>query len=65
MALATELALASDAITTDVIMVNLFPYVAIRYQAGDVPTTIVNGVSTLVGPCDETTAVDQILAHHS
>jgi len=43
-------------------MVNLFPYLAIRYHADDVPTTVVNGKKTLVGPCDETEAVAKILA---
>lgn len=61
MQLATELALASDLVTVDVIMVNLFPYMAIRYQAGDVPTTVVNGVKTLVGTYDEAVAIEKIL----
>ena len=43
-------------------MVNLFPYVAIRYQADDVPTTVVNGAKVLVGPYDESDAVHQILS---
>ena len=62
MTLATRLAIASEWVTTDVIMVNLFPYLAIRHQASDVPTTVVNGVKTLVGVCDEAEAVDHILA---
>jgi hypothetical protein len=61
-ALATGLALANELVTTDVIMVNLFPYLAIRYHADDVPTTVVNGKKTLVGPCDETEAVAKIRA---
>lgn len=62
MALATRLALVSPLIKTDVIMVNLFPYLAVRYQVDDVPTTVVNGVKTLVGPYAETAAVTKMLA---
>ena len=62
MTLATRLAMASERVTTDVIMVNLFPYLAIRYQADDVPTTVVNGTKTLVGTCDEAEAVAKVLA---
>jgi hypothetical protein len=61
-ALATHLALASDLVTTDVIMVNLFPYLAVRYQVDDVPTTVVNGMKTLVGAYEEREAVAKILA---
>ena len=62
MTLATDLAIASNVITTDVIMVNLFPHLAIRYQADDVPTTAVNGTKTLVGSVEESEAVRRILA---
>jgi hypothetical protein len=61
-ALATHLALASPLVTTDVIMLNLFPYMAVRYHADDVPTTVVNGTKTLVGTCEEGEAVAKILA---
>ncbi len=61
MALATRLAIASPLVTTAVIMVNLFPYLAIRHQVDDVPTTVVNGVKTLVGLHDELEAVATIL----
>jgi hypothetical protein len=53
--------MASPLVTTDVIMVNLFPYLAIRYQADDIPTTVVNGAKTLVGPYDEADAMARIL----
>ncbi len=43
-------------------MVNLFPYVAIRHQVDDVPTTVVNGVKTLVGAGDEAEAVEKMMA---
>lgn len=43
-------------------MVNLFPYLAVRHQVDDVPTTVVNGVKTLVGPYEESAAVGKILA---
>lgn len=62
MALATHLALASPLVTTDVIMLNLFPYMAVRYHADDVPTTVVNGTKTLVGAYEEDEAVAKILA---
>jgi hypothetical protein len=60
--LATGLAIASDRVTTDVVMVNLFPYLAIRYQADDVPTTVINGAKVLVGVHDKSDAVNQILS---
>ena len=43
-------------------MVNLFPYMAVRYQVDDVPTTVVNGVKTLVGAYTEEEAVAKICA---
>jgi hypothetical protein len=42
-------------------MVNLFPYLAIRHQVDDVPSTVVNGRDKLVGPLDEAPYLDQIL----
>jgi hypothetical protein len=59
-ALATRLAIASPVVTTDVIMVNLFPYLAVRYQVDDVPTMVVNGVKAVVGVCDEGEAMGKI-----
>ena len=38
-------------------MVHVFPYLAIRSQADDVPTTVVNGHKTLVGTFPEAEAV--------
>lgn len=61
-ALATRLAIASPLVTTDIIMVNLFPYLAIRHQVDDVPTTVVNGVKILVGLHDEVEAITKIAA---
>lgn len=34
-------------------MVNLFPYLAIRYGVTDVPTTVVDGHARVVGPVTE------------
>ena len=45
--------MASGLVTTDIVMVNLFPYLAIRYGATDVPTTVVNGQKRIVGPAPE------------
>ncbi|HEY7366308.1 MAG TPA: hypothetical protein VIE37_19585 [Methylomirabilota bacterium] len=61
MALSTRMAIESDRVRTDVIMVNLFPYLAIRHQVDDVPSTVVNGRDKLVGPLDEARYLDQIL----
>ncbi|HSF05965.1 MAG TPA: thioredoxin family protein [Methylomirabilota bacterium] len=61
MALSTRMAIESDRVTTDVIMVNLFPYLAIRHQVDNVPTTVVNGRDKLVGPLDEAQYVARIL----
>ena len=60
MALSTAAAMASDLVTTDVVMVNLFPYLAIRYGAEDVPTTVVDGKKRLVGPVAEAAFVEAI-----
>ncbi len=45
--------MASELVTTDIVMVNLFPYLAIRYGATDVPTTVVDGRKRVVGPAPE------------
>jgi len=47
--------------TRSVIMVNLFPYLAVRYQAGDVPTTVVNGSTNVVGRLAEDEYLSRIL----
>jgi Thioredoxin domain len=60
-ALSTRMAIESDRVTTDVVMVNLFPYLAIRYQVDNVPTTVVNGRDKLGGLLDEAEYVDRIL----
>jgi len=59
-ALSTHAALASPLVTTDVVMVNLFPYLAVRYQADDVPTTVVNGRKTIVGSVAEEAYIEAI-----
>lgn len=56
------MAMESELLTTDVIMVNLFPYLAIRHQVDDVPTTVIDGKAKLVGPLREPEYVGQILA---
>jgi len=60
--LSTRLAVESDRITTDVIMVNLFPYLAVRYQAGDIPTTVVNGRTAVAGAVTDAEYIGRILA---
>ena len=62
MALSTSVALESDRVTTDVIMVPLFPYLAVRYGVGDVPTTVINGRPAAVGPLDEEAYLTVVLA---
>ena len=41
-------------------MVNLFPYLAVRYRAEDVPTTVVNGRRAVVGSVPEEAYVEAI-----
>ena len=61
MALSTAAAMASELVTTDVVMVNLFPYRAIRYGVDDVPATVVNGEKRVVGVVPEAAYVEQIV----
>ena len=65
MALSTRFALESDRVTTDVLMVPLFPYLAVRYGVADVPTTVVNGraTATVVGPLAEDEYLSAVLGH--
>jgi len=42
-------------------MINLFPYLAVRYQAGDVPTTVVNARKAVVGSVSEEAYVEAIV----
>jgi hypothetical protein len=60
--LSTAAAIVSDLVRTDIIMVNLFPYLAIRYQADDVPTTVINGRKAIVGSVSESEYVGRIVA---
>ena len=62
MTLSTAAAIVSDLVRTDIIMVNLFPYLAIRYQADDVPTTVINGRKAIVGSVSESEYVGRIVA---
>lgn len=62
MALSTRFALESDHVTTDVVMVPLFPYLAVRYDVADVPTTVVNGKGTVVGPLEEDAYLTALLS---
>ena len=61
MALSTSFALESEQVTTDVIMVPLFPYLVVRYGVGDVPTTVVNGRPAAVGSLDEDAYLTAVL----
>jgi len=42
-------------------MVNLFPSLAVRYQAADVPTTVANGRAVVVGSVPEEDYVEAIV----
>jgi hypothetical protein len=53
--------MVSEQVTVDVVMVNLFPYLAVRYQATDVPTTVIDGVRAVVGSLPEPDYVDAIV----
>jgi len=59
-ALSTHAALASPLVTTDVVMINLFPYLAVRYQAGDVPATVIDGRRAIVGSVTEDAYIEAI-----
>ena len=41
-------------------MVNLFPYLAVRYQADDVPATVVNGRKAVVGSVAEAAYIEAV-----
>jgi hypothetical protein len=41
--------------------VNLFPYLAVRYQATDVPTTVAGGRAIVVGSVAEDAYVEAIV----
>ena len=62
MALSGRLALASPLVTTDVIMVSTFPYLAIRYGASDIPATVANGRLAFMGAYPEAEYVDRVMA---
>jgi len=59
--LSTAAAIASEQVRTDIIMVNLFPYLAIRYQAEDVPTTVIDGRKAIVGSVPESAYIATIV----
>ncbi|HXD95513.1 MAG TPA: thioredoxin family protein [Candidatus Acidoferrum sp.] len=59
--MSTAAALASEHLTTDIVMVNLFPYLAVRYQASDVPTTVADGRTIVVGSVPEESYVEAIV----
>ena len=46
----------------ELIMVPLFPYLAVRYGVGDIPTTVINGRPAAVGPRDEDAYLTAVLA---
>jgi hypothetical protein len=48
-------------VTTDVIMVPLFPYLVVRYSVSNVPTTVVDGRTVAAGPLAEDAYVDVVL----
>jgi hypothetical protein len=60
--LSARLAIESAHVTTDVINVAVLPYLAVRHQADDTPTTVVNGRKTCVGVLPEDEFVTRVLA---
>jgi hypothetical protein len=60
--LSTRLAIESERVTTDVIMVPMFPYLVVRHQVSDIPAVVVNGDAKITGPRAESDFVDQVLA---
>lgn len=62
MSLSTRVAIESESVTTDVIMVPMFPYLVVRHQVSNIPTTVVNAGAKIVGPREEADFVDQIVA---
>jgi hypothetical protein len=60
--LSTRLAIASPQITTDVINNAVLPYLAVRHQVDDTPTTMVNGRKACVGVFPEEEFVQRVLA---
>ena len=62
MSLSARLAIESPHVTTDVINVAVLPYLAVRHQADDTPTTVVNGRKTCVGVLPEDEFVTRVLA---
>jgi hypothetical protein len=60
--LSARFALASDHVTTDVVMVPLFPYLVVRYGVANVPTTVVNARTSVVGPLPEDEYLTALLA---
>jgi hypothetical protein len=60
--LSARLAIESPRITTDIINMAVLPYLAVRHQADDTPTTVVNGRKACVGVLPEDEFVTRILA---
>jgi len=60
--LSARLAIESPHVTTDVINMAVLPYLAVRHQADDTPTTVVNGRKTCVGVLPEDEFVTRVLA---
>jgi hypothetical protein len=60
--LSARLAIESPRITTDIINMAVLPYLAVRHQADDTPTTVVNGRKACVGVLSEHEFVTRILA---
>ena len=62
MSLSARLAIESPHVTTDIINVAVLPYLAVRHQADDTPTTVVNGRKACVGVLPEDEFVTRVLA---
>jgi len=60
--LSARLAIESPWVTTDIINMAVLPYLAVRPQADDTPTTMVNGRKACVGALPEEEFVRRVLA---
>ena len=65
MRLAHRFAMESDVITADAIEATEFPDLAERYSVSAVPTTVINGTTSIRGALPEEAFLEQILQNLS